>query len=92
MMRIVKKVQAKRWAMLQPMRTSNLPRLVDLRKELGLSRAQLGAALGVTERSIGRYENGQSDPVLGDLKKMAAFFGVSVSYLIGESEQKQQRQ
>jgi transcriptional regulator with XRE-family HTH domain len=52
----------------------------------GMTRAQLGEALGLTERSIGRYENGQSDPVLGDLKKIAAYFGVSVAYLIGEEE------
>jgi transcriptional regulator with XRE-family HTH domain len=69
------------------MRKSNLPNLVELRKARGITRAQLGDALGLAERSIGRYENGESDPVLGDLKKMAAYFGVSVSYLIGEAKQ-----
>jgi len=71
------------------MRTSKLPNLAELRKARGITRAQLGTALGVTERSIGRYENGESEPVLGDLKKMADYFGVSVAYLIGESQQKQ---
>ena len=66
------------------MRTSNLPNLVHLRMARGISRAQLGAELGFTERSVGRWENGESDPVLGDLKKMAAYFGVSVAFLIGE--------
>lgn len=68
------------------MRKSNLPNLAHLRMARGMTRAQLGEALGLTERSIGRYENGQSDPVLGDLKKIAAYFGVSVAYLIGEEE------
>jgi transcriptional regulator with XRE-family HTH domain len=70
------------------MRKSNLPNLVHLRQARGITRGQLGAALGLAERSIGRYENGESDPVLGDLKKLAAYFGVSVAYLIGEEQKK----
>lgn len=68
------------------MKVSTLPNLEVLRKAKGLTRAELGAALGFTERSVGRWENGESDPVLGDLRRIALFFGVSVGYLIGESE------
>lgn len=71
------------------MRESTLPNLETLRVLSGLSRKQLGEALGLAERSIGRYENGESEPALGELRKMAAFFGVTVAYLIGESEDSQ---
>ena len=66
------------------MSKSTLPNLESLRKSRGLTRAQLGQELGFTERSVGRWENGESEPVLGDLRKIAAYFGVSVSVLIGE--------
>jgi transcriptional regulator with XRE-family HTH domain len=71
---------------LAPMTVSTLPRLEALRKARGLTRAQLGKELGFTERSVGRWENGESEPVLGDLRRIASFFGVSVGYLIGETE------
>lgn len=71
------------------MSESALPNLETLRILSGLSRKELGAKLGLAERSIGRYENGESEPGLSELKKMAAFFGVTVAYLIGESEDSQ---
>ena len=66
---------------------TNLPNLELLRKLKGLTRKQLGDALGFTERSVGRWENGESEPVLSDLRKIAAYFDVSVAYLIGEVNQ-----
>lgn len=64
---------------------SSLPNLARLRQARNMSRAQLGAALGFTERSVGRWENGESDPVLSDLRMIAEYFGVPVGYLIGET-------
>lgn len=66
---------------------TNLPNLALLRGLMGLSRKQLGEALGFTERSVGRWENGESEPNLSDLRKIAAYFDVSVGYLIGEVNQ-----
>ncbi len=64
----------------------NLPMLRILRQEAQLTQAQLGDALGVTKRSVIRWELGDSDPVFADLKRIAAYFDVSVSYLIGEAK------
>lgn len=64
--------------------TEGLPNLARLRELKGVTREQLGEAMNVTGRSVRRWENGESDPVLADLKKIAAYFGVSVAYLIGE--------
>ncbi|RYF28308.1 MAG: XRE family transcriptional regulator [Comamonadaceae bacterium] len=70
---------------------SELPNLVLLRKERGLLQVQVAESLGYTERSIQRWEKGDSAPVIGDVRKLAAFFGVSVSYLIGESKERKLR-
>jgi transcriptional regulator with XRE-family HTH domain len=66
---------------------TNLPNLALLRELKGMTRRQLGDALGFTERSVGRWENGESEPVLSDLRKIAAYFDVTVAYLIGEVNQ-----
>lgn len=69
-----------------PMTESSLPKLAEMRVLTGLSQQQLANALGINARTILRWENGQYDPQLKDLRKIAAYFGVSVAYLIGESE------
>lgn len=61
-----------------------LPNLAKLRELRGVTREELGEAMNVTGRSVRRWENGESDPVLADLKKIAGYFGVTVAYLIGE--------
>lgn len=71
---------------LRPME-SNLPNLKRLREKHWLSIDDLGAALGFSGRSVRRWENGESDPVLSDLRKIADHFGVSVGYLIGEVDE-----
>lgn len=64
--------------------TEGLPNCAKLRKLRGMSQAQLGEALGVAKRSVIRWEMGDSDPVLGDVRRIASYFGVTVAYLIGE--------
>lgn len=66
------------------MSKSNLPNLTRLRELKWLTYDELGDALGFAGRSVRRWEKGESDPVLGDLRKIADFFGVTVAYLIGE--------
>ena len=73
------------------MSESNIPMLKNLRSDMGVSQPQLAEALGVSSRTVIRWEMGYSDPTLGDMKKIAAYFGVSVSYLIGESHQRNLR-
>lgn len=63
----------------------NIPRLRELREFHGVSQVALGEALGVTKRTVIRWEMGEHDPKLGDLRQIAAYFGVSVAQLIGEA-------
>lgn len=60
-----------------------LVRLKELRKEFSISQQKLATALGVSQQSINKYENHDIEPDIGMLKSMAEFFGTTVDYLIG---------
>ncbi len=61
-------------------------RLRNLRKEKGLSQAELAKALDLTQRKISYLETGQFEPDLTILWKISSYFGVTCDYLIGKSE------
>ncbi len=60
-------------------------RLKELRTERGLGQVALARELGVGKSVISLWEKGQCEPTLGNLIKMATFFGVSIDYLAGLS-------
>ncbi len=60
-------------------------RIEALRNEAGLSRPALAAALGFPKNAIEKYETGRATPTKEQQEKMAAYFGVSLFYLRGES-------
>ena len=60
-------------------------RIESLRTEKGLSRPALAAALGFPKGSVDKFETGRQTPSKDQQDKMAAFFGVSIFYLRGES-------
>jgi transcriptional regulator with XRE-family HTH domain len=64
---------------------TNIPRLRELREFHGEPRPALAKVLGVADRTILRWEAGEQDPNLTDLRKIAAHYGVTVAYLVGES-------
>ncbi len=60
-------------------------RLKQLRKEKGLTQRKLAEILNLDDSSISMYERGKTSPP-DDIKiKLANFFGVSVDYLLGIS-------
>lgn len=58
-------------------------RLTKLRKDAGLTRAELGEKIGVAGRSIINYENGERIPYGDTCAKMAQVFGITVDELLG---------
>ena len=60
-------------------------RIAALRDEAGLSRPALSAALGFPKNAIEKYETGRATHTKDQQEKMAAYFGVSLFYLRGES-------
>lgn len=57
--------------------------LKELRVEKGISQRALGKCLGVCNQAVSFWENGQREPDLDSLVKIAAFFEVSTDLLLG---------
>lgn len=55
--------------------------LYTLRNEKGLSQAQLGEMLGVTNKAVSKWENGSAKPNTSLIPKIAEIFGVTVEEL-----------
>lgn len=64
-------------------------RLRQLREQKEWDRDQLGAKLGMSYSTIAKYETNNRFPDQHTLLKIAETFGVSVDYLIGNSDTKQ---
>ena len=60
-------------------------RIQALRDERGLSRPALAATLGFPKNAPEKFETGRATPTKEQQEKMADFFGVSLFYLRGES-------
>lgn len=58
----------------------------SLRKERGLSQAQLAEALNVSKACISMIEIGKNDPTANTLLKYADFFQCSTDYLLGRED------
>ena len=52
--------------------------IAALRKEKGLTQAQLGRALGVTDKAVSKWERGLCFPDIGTIEPLARALGVSV--------------
>ncbi len=63
-------------------------RLKKLRKEKDLYQKDLAEIVGVSDGAIGMYETGKRSPDKQILAKLANFFGVSVDYLLGRTEER----
>ncbi|ACD53649.1 helix-turn-helix domain-containing protein [Clostridium botulinum] len=61
-------------------------RIKDLRKSKKLTQTDLGRILGVGKTTISMYENGNSTPNDEIKFKIAAFFDVTLDYLLGKSD------
>lgn len=56
--------------------------LAELRKEQDLTQEQLGEKLGVTNKTVSRWENGNYLPPVEMLMSMSALYGVSINELL----------
>ena len=63
-------------------------RLRELRLERNISQQRLAMELSMTQNTISRYENGEREPGIKELIRIADYFNVSLDYLLERSEQK----
>ena len=63
-------------------------RIRDLREDRDLTQTQVGAAIGVPQRTYAYYESGQRMVPPHVLCALADFYDVSVDYLLGRSNKR----
>ena len=61
-------------------------RLKQLRKERKISQLQLAFDLNMNQNTISRYENLERQADYETLIRFADYFGVSIDYLLGRTE------
>ncbi len=62
-------------------------RLCELRKARNMSQAEVAEALRVSRPKYNRMENGENDPSLVELNRLALLFQTTVSELVAEEEE-----
>ena len=61
-------------------------RLLELRRVNNVSQRELAEAVGITGRTISKYEKYNYEPSQDILVKIAKFFEVTTDYLLGLTE------
>lgn len=62
-------------------------RLKELRKKKRISQQKLAIDLNVSQAAISKYEQGLAEPDIRMLKEMSEYFGASIDYLVGRTNQ-----
>ena len=61
-------------------------RLIECRKKSGSTQKQIAEATEISVRAYQYYESGKKDATSKVLVALARYFGVSIDYLVGESD------
>jgi HTH-type transcriptional regulator, competence development regulator len=61
-------------------------RLKALRLQKKLTHQDMADFLGITRQGYSKYENGQSQPDIETINKLAEFFNVTTDYLLGRTD------
>ena len=67
--------------------TMNQNRLKDLREDHDYTQQQIADAIGITQRKYSYIETGVQQLTAEVLVSLARFYGVSVDYLLGETDE-----
>mgnify|MGYP000088996113 FL=1 len=58
-------------------------RLKELRLEKNVSQLEVAKMLNMSKMAVSHWEKGNSEPSIEQLKILAAYFDVSIDYLVG---------
>lgn len=64
-------------------------RIRDLREDMDLSQTKVAGILGMSQTGYSKYETGENDIPTGVLIRLAQFYGTSIDYLLGQTDQKE---
>ena len=62
------------------------PRLRDLREDKDMTQTAIAKMLGMSQTGYSKYETGENDVPTQILIKLARFYGTSIDFLLGETE------
>jgi transcriptional regulator with XRE-family HTH domain len=60
-------------------------RIRDLREDKDLNQTQIAKMLGMSQTGYSKYETGENDIPTDILIKLANYYGVSIDYLLGQT-------
>ena len=63
-------------------------RLIQLRKSKGISQIAFAKEIGISPRTYQDYEYGAREPQVSIFVRIADFYGVSLDYLAGRSDER----
>lgn len=64
-------------------------RIQTLRKEKGLTQAELASKLDITDKAVSKWESGDGNPDISLLPELAEIFGVTTDFLLTGKEQEE---
>ncbi len=70
----------------EPLRLTVAHNLSALRKLKGITQSELAAAFDYTDKSISKWEHGETLPDIETLVQLAAFYSVDMNYLVTQHE------
>ena len=62
-------------------------RIRDLREDRDLTQTQIAKILGMSQTGYSKYETGENDLPTAVLIKLARFYGTSIDYILGETDE-----
>ena len=62
-------------------------RIRDLREDRDLNQTQIAKILGMSQTCYSKYETGENDLPTAVLIKLARFYGTSIDYILGETDE-----
>lgn len=65
------------------------PRLRDLRNDRDATQTEIATMLGMSQTGYSKYETGENDVPTEILIKLAKFYGTSIDYILGQTNEKQ---
>ncbi len=61
-------------------------RIRNLREDMDLRQIDVARATGIDQKTLSNYETGKTNPDSYALIQLADFFGVSIDYLVGRTD------
>lgn len=64
-------------------------RIKELRNEQHITQLKMAMDLHMSQNTISRYENGEQEPGITELIRIADYFRVSIDYLVGRTDKRE---